>query len=195
MNDTAPTSKEYKRASAIVRKFAEAGIAPYHAFRLFRPFKTRYGFCGILSNKHYNWGMREIEMWEDIYSKVMYRRSKVKTTERVTLSKSAVKKRRLIKESDRLRIQAGIQRKVEAISKEIGHIHTIAGKAYAFDFLFVNIEPDAYERHAKLKRLFSKRIKVEDELWANIVWDYTRKDVIRRLSQKLTKKYVRPIKT
>ena len=194
MSVTAPTSKEYKRASVIVRKFAEAGIAPYHAFRLFRPFKTRYGFCAILSSKHYNWGMKEVEMWEDIYKKVMYRRSKVKTVSKVTLSKSAMKKRRLLREADRLRIKAGIQKKVESILKEVEHIHTVAGKAYAFDFLFVNIQPDAYERHAKLKRLFTKRIKVEDELWVNIVWDYTRKDVIRRLSQKLTKKYERPIK-
>lgn len=191
MKDTAPTSKEYKRASAIVRKFAENGIAPYHAFRLFRPFRSRYGFAGLLSDKHFSWGMREVEMWEDIYRKVKYRRSKLKSMT-ITRSKSTGKKRRLLKEADRLQKMAGIQRKIEAIIKAVEHIKTPESRAYAFDFLFVNIEPDPKKRHRKIKRVFTMRVMLDDEVWVNIIWDYTRQDVLRRLSQKLTKKYNKP---
>jgi len=152
--------------------------------------RPRDRYANILRKGNINWDHSVVDMWEKVLRKQEYRKKK----NAITIMHRKAKKRRaskLLSVAEDLRIRGLMQATIDKIgeSQFFKSVHMPKYRALMIDHLFIALEPNFVTRHMRIKRILSGKHTIEDRLWVQIMWDYTKKDVPSRYSHRLTAKY------
>lgn len=178
-----PTKKDYFDAADIVDEVAKERIHIETLFKLFMPFSERKRYTNILRTYNYNWGADEIVLWHNALKQHRIKRPKY------PIEKKAIK--RNMECAHRLRklgmIEGVLDRILETeYVKRLGFPSVMAAH---FDYLFVSLEEDFSKRQYRLKQIFARRQKENDDKWVRIIYDYSREKSMMLRAEKMVEKY------
>lgn len=154
------------------------------------PFQSQSQQYNVFKVDNYHWGKPQIDGWKKAMAEYNRRKTEVSSSHHGRLSSKATIAFRE-QHVKRLKALALISYMVE--SAERSSVATLLitprDKAAFFDHLFMSWQPDATERRKTLITIFDHRYSLEHEVYAKIIWDYTRPNVMRLWAKKKTDKY------